>query len=177
MIQKRNFLGAPASIATTRLFGTSPKPEDLPNFRTLDTNMAVQRTLFGKIYTPEESQGRLQKFIKHWSDHRFGEWVFRLHDGAFVGTGGLFYDVIDDEQVVALGYVLDEPHWNRGYATEIARASMRVAFEELQVENVFGVIDPVNVPSQRVLEKSGFEFVKAFVYHGEWPSSLFRATR
>lgn len=177
MIQNRNFLGASSSIATQRLFGTQPASGDLPHFRTLDSNLAVQRTLFGRTYTLEESQARLAKFMRHWSEHRFGEWMFRLPDGAFVGTAGLFYDVIDDEQVVALGYVIDEPYWGRGFATEMAHASMRVAFDELQVAEVYGVIDPVNEPSQRVLEKSGFRYVKDFLYHGEWPSSLFRAPR
>jgi hypothetical protein len=43
MIQNRKFLGAPASIATERLFGTVPTNDDLPNLRRLDTNPAVQR--------------------------------------------------------------------------------------------------------------------------------------
>ncbi|HEY1727216.1 MAG TPA: GNAT family N-acetyltransferase [Candidatus Baltobacteraceae bacterium] len=175
MIQNRNFLGAPGSITTERLFGTQPTADDLPNFRTLDSNLAVQRTLFGKTYTHEESQKRLAKFMCHWSDHRFGEWMFRLGDGTFVGTAGLFYDVIDDEEVIALGYVLDEPYWGRGFATEMAHASIRVAFDALKVANVYGVIDPVNVPSRHVLEKSGFAYVKDFLYHGEWESALFRA--
>ena len=148
MIQNRNFLGAPASIATERLFGTPRALEDLANFRTLDSNPAVQRTLFGRTYTLEESQARLAKFMRHWSEHHFGEWMFRLEDGTFVGTAGLFYDVIEDEDVVALGYVLDEPYWGRGFATEMAQASLRVAFDDLQVAEVYGVIDPVNAPSQ-----------------------------
>ena len=175
MIRNRNFLGAPGSIVTERLFGTQPTLEDLSHFRTLDSNLAVQRTLFGKTYTLEESRERLAKFMRHWSEHRFGEWVFRLVDGSFVGTAGLFYDVIDGEDVVALGYVIDEPYWGRGFATEMATASMRVAFNDLQVADVYGVIDPVNVPSRRVLEKSGFTYVKDFLYHDTWESSLFRA--
>ena len=176
MIQNPNFLGASTSIVTERLFGSQPTNDDFKNFRTIDSNLNVQRTLFGKTYTPDESRRRLEKFMKHWADHRFGEWMFRLADGTFVGTGGLFYDVIDDEEVVALGYVIDEPYWGQGFATEIARASMRVAFDELQVAVAYGVIEPDNIPSRRVLEKSGFSYVKDFLYHGEWPSALLRAT-
>jgi ribosomal-protein-alanine N-acetyltransferase len=177
MIQNRKFLGAPAELSTKRLVGTKPTLEDLPHFRTLDTNPSVQRTLFGRIYTEDESRERLDKFIRHWADYRFGEWNFWLRSGEFVGTGGLFYDVIDDAEIIALGYVLDEPYWGRGYATEIAQAAMRVAFDDMHVDAVCGVIDPENVPSRRVLEKSGFAFVKDFVYRVEWPSALFRATR
>lgn len=177
MIQNPKFLGASVEVATERLRGTKPTRDDFPHFRGLDTNPSVQRFLFARICTIEESHERLEKFIRHWRDHRFGEWSFRLQSGEFVGTCGLFYDVIDDTEVVALGYVLDEPYWGHGYASEMARAAMRVAFDELQVAEVYGVIDPVNVPSRRVLEKNGFSFVKDFVYRVEWPSALFRATR
>ncbi|MGH7715201.1 MAG: GNAT family N-acetyltransferase [Vulcanimicrobiaceae bacterium] len=177
MIQNREFLGAPVEIVTERLCGVKPTMADFPQFRTLDTSPSVQRFLFGRVCTVEESQERLEKFIRHWDDHRFGEWVFRLRTGEFVGTCGLFYDLIDDAEVVALGYVLDEPYWGHGYATEMARASMRVAFDDMEVAEVYGVIDPVNAPSRRVLEKNGFSFVKDFVYPVGWPSALFRATR
>jgi RimJ/RimL family protein N-acetyltransferase len=177
MIQNRKFLGAPVEIATERLRGTKPSLEDFPHFRTLDTNPAVQRYLFGRICTVEESHERIAKFIDHWRDHKFGEWTFRLQSGEFVGTCGLFYDVVEDAEAVALGYVLDEPFWGKGYATEMARAAMRVAFDDMQVAEVHAVIDPVNEPSRRVLEKNGFAFVKDFVYRVEWPSALFRATR
>lgn len=177
MIQNRKFLGAPAELSTKRLVGTKPTLDDFPHFRRLDANPSVQRMLFGRVCTIEESQARLEKFMRHWSDHRFGEWSFWLRTGEFVGTGGLFYDAIDDAEVVALGYVLDEPYWGQGYATEMAEAAMRVAFDDMRVDAVYGVIDPENVPSRRVLEKNGFAFVKDFVYRVEWPSALFRATR
>jgi RimJ/RimL family protein N-acetyltransferase len=177
MIQNRKFLGALAELSTKRLVGTKPTHEDFPHFRRLDTNPSIQRTLFGRVCTEDESRARLDKFIRHWSDHRFGEWSFWLRTGEFVGTGGLFYDVIDDAEVIALGYVLDEQYWGHGYATEIAQAAMRVAFDDMQVDAVYGVIDPVNVSSRRVLEKTGFVYVKDFVYRVEWPSALFRADR
>jgi len=174
MIRNPKFLGASEEIVTPRLRGTKPAPGDLDGFHRLGTNPAVQRFLFGKIYTLDESREKLRVFIAHWDESRFGEWTFRLHNGEFVGTGGLFYATVDENEVVALGYILDEPYWNLGLATEIAQASMRVAFEELQLAEVYALIDPENVPSQRVLEKSGFAYVKDSVYR-ELPSGLYRA--
>jgi RimJ/RimL family protein N-acetyltransferase len=76
MIQNRKFLGAPAELSTKRLVGKKPTLDDFPHFRRLDANPLVQRMLFGRVCTIEESQARLEKFIRHWSDHRFGEWSF-----------------------------------------------------------------------------------------------------
>lgn len=165
---------APAELRTARLIGSKPVASDIVCFRKLDTNAAVQRTLFGRTYTLGESQARLQKFIAHWEHHAFGEWIFRREDGSFVGTCGLFWDTIEGQNVVALGYVLDERHWGRGYATEMAGAAIAIAFTELGLREVYAVIDPENAASRRVLEKTGFTYLQDFMYRDAWASALFR---
>ena len=168
---------APAELRTKRLVGCKPVPSDIACFRVLDANPEIQKTLFGRTHTLEESRERLRKFIAHWDAHGFGEWMFRLEGGDFVGTAGLFRDAIDGNDVVALGYVLDERFWGRGYATEMARASLDVAFGDLALDEVYAVIEPSNDASRRVLEKNGFTYQRDFVYRENWPSALFRVTR
>jgi RimJ/RimL family protein N-acetyltransferase len=167
---------APEELRTARLIGLKPTLSDITCFRILDANPAVQATLFGRPRTLKESQERLRTWIAHWDNHGFGEWIFRLETGTFVGTCGLFRDTIDGTEVVALGYVLDERFWGRGYATEVARAALSVAFKEMHLSDVYAVIDPANGASRRVLEKTGFEYVRDFIYRENWPSALFRAT-
>lgn len=167
---------APPQIRTQRLVGQRPELSDIVCFRVLDTNPAVQKTLFGRTYALDESQERLRKFIAHWSEHGFGEWLFRTDSGEFVGTCGLFRDVVEGNDVVALGYVLDERFWGQGYATEMARSALAVGFGELGLREVYAVIDPANAASRRVLEKTGFTYLRDFLYRDDWPSALFRAT-
>ena len=166
---------APGEFETERLRASRPTPYDFPHFRTLDKNPEVQKTLFGRVYSVEETEARLRKFIAHWDDFGFGEWTFRLRSGEFVGTCGLFNDTIEDKAVVALGYVLDQRFWGQGYATEMAGAAVRVGFADLGLTDIYAVIDPLNAPSRRVLEKTGFIFLRDFIYKEDWPSALFRA--
>jgi RimJ/RimL family protein N-acetyltransferase len=63
---------------------------------------------------------------------------------------------------VELGYRLRRAAWGRGYATEGARALVRVAFEDLGVRRVWAQTMAVNLASRRVMEKSGLRYVRTF---------------
>jgi len=54
-----------------------------------------------------------------------------------------------------LGYWIGVPFWNRGYATEAARAVLRFGFEELELNRISAIHLVRNPPSGRVMEKSG----------------------
>jgi len=54
-----------------------------------------------------------------------------------------------------LGYWIGVPYWNRGYATEAARAALGYAFETLGLHRVFAFHYTTNPASGRVLQKIG----------------------
>ena len=81
--------------------------------------------------------------------------IDRASDGAFVGWCGLT-GWNPDHRSASLGYVLGEPMWGHGYATEAAHAVLRWAFDTLDLNWVQAETDTRNVPSARVLGKLGF---------------------
>ena len=54
-----------------------------------------------------------------------------------------------------IGWRLDAAYWNRGLATEGARAVLRYGFEELGLHEIVSFTVPANLPSRRVMEKLG----------------------
>lgn len=56
-----------------------------------------------------------------------------------------------------IGYWINREYQNRGYATEVTRALMKVAFELSGIDNVRICCDVKNAASLRVIEKVGFE--------------------
>ncbi len=54
-----------------------------------------------------------------------------------------------------VGYLIAEPHWGKGYATELLRGLVQWAESQSYGSIVAGVAAD-NAPSQRVLEKTGF---------------------
>ncbi len=69
-----------------------------------------------------------------------------------------------------LGFRLFPAVWSRGYATEGARAMVRLAFTELGVERVVATTMTVNAASRRVLDKAGLSLVRTFYLR--WPEYL-----
>jgi RimJ/RimL family protein N-acetyltransferase len=83
---------------------------------------------------------------------RFGVWL----GDALIGR----VDLIPREGGDAvLGYWLDERHTGRGYATETCRALIDFGRRALDLTDVWAGVTKGNEPSERVLERLGFERV------------------
>jgi RimJ/RimL family protein N-acetyltransferase len=96
-------------------------------------------------------------------------------------TGEIVGDVVlglvsEEHRTGELGYIVHPDHHGHGYATEAARAVLRVAFEGLRLHRVTGRLDARNVASARVLEKLGMRrealLVDNELVKGEWQSEL-----
>lgn len=80
------------------------------------------------------------------------------NEGDAVVVGACGYTGPPDEQgVVEIGYSVLPEFEGRGYATEMAVALTHHAFSYEQVRLVIARTDPTNVPSQKVVQKAGFE--------------------
>lgn len=56
-----------------------------------------------------------------------------------------------------IGYKLHPAYWKRGIAGEAIEAVLRYGYYHLQLERIEAIIDPLNLSSQKVLEKHGFK--------------------
>lgn len=61
------------------------------------------------------------------------------------------------ERRINLGYRFAVEAWGQGYATELARDALALAFENPNVPQVFGLVRPDHAASIRVLEKVGMQ--------------------
>ena len=57
-----------------------------------------------------------------------------------------------------LGYWIGKPYWNRGYATEAAKAVVAYSFEVLKLNRIYAYHFTRNPASGRVLEKIGMRY-------------------
>ena len=104
--------------------------------------------------------------------------VILKENNKFIGQAGLMKSVIDGNNTVELGYMLDNVYWHHGYATEAARRCLQHAFEELGLQEVCCSICPENSPSLRVAEAIGMIPCGShtIVYNGkEMPHLLYKA--
>jgi RimJ/RimL family protein N-acetyltransferase len=73
--------------------------------------------------------------------------------GSYIGGCGVH---LRENGEFELGYWIGKPYWGNGYATEAARAVMKAAFAEPNLETLTAAWFFDNPASGRVLEKLGF---------------------
>ena len=75
-----------------------------------------------------------------------------------IGMCGLLRRPLFDD--IDLGYALLPEYWSRGLAHEAATAVLEFGHSTLGAARILGLVSPNNIPSIRLLEKMGFDFVE-----------------
>jgi RimJ/RimL family protein N-acetyltransferase len=149
------------AIRTERLRLERVRPSDRPDLERLYGDPRVMATL-GGVRGPEYVGLGLARMLEHWERHGFGVWTMRdAATGAFVGRGGLQHVQLDDRDEVEVLYALVPEFQGRGLATELARESVRVAFEELGLPGLVCFTLETNLASRGVMERAGFRYERA----------------
>ena len=150
---------------TARLTGRQVVADDLRFVDGLWNDERVSPNLGGTC-SEQQSRERIERWTRHWNDHGFGPTLFHERTtGHPIGWGGLQYASIGGEERLTVGYVIAPAVWGRGYASEIASASVTHAFDELGAGQLFAEVLSTNAASRRVLEKAGLT-VHSEIGHG-----------
>jgi [ribosomal protein S5]-alanine N-acetyltransferase len=170
------------AFRTERLIAERLRDEHFDELRRMHRDPRVMATLApagapnGGLLSEEETRQFLRRHLDHWNRHGYGLWVFRdREDGQFVGRAGLHNTHVGGNEEVELAYALMTEYWNRGLATEMAEAILRVAFEQLHMTDLVCFTLTTNRASRRVMEKTGFEYERDVVHAG-LPHVLYRIT-
>ena len=163
-------------IETPRLFGQRIQPRDLDLMCRMHQNPQVMATL-GGLRSNQESQEMHAAHLERWHRDGYGSWTWRLKaNDEYVGRGGLKKTVVEGIEETEIGYALMPEFWGQGLATEIATASVQVAFEHLGLPDVVAFTLPTNFASRRVMEKCGLTFERDIVWK-DLPHVLYRLQR
>lgn len=82
--------------------------------------------------------------------------VVLKESGKVIGSCG-FSSWNREHHFAEMGYAFGEDHWNRGLATECARAVIGFGFEQMGLNRIEALCFPRNRASARVLEKCGMK--------------------
>lgn len=141
-------------LATPRLQLREMSFEDVPALFAVYGDAQTMRW-YPRPYTAAEVEARIAAFMALYPSGAGLLGVALREDGALIGDCGITWQEVEGVREPEIGYHVHRAHWNRGYATEAARAVRDYAFEQLGCERVISLIRPENLPSRRVAEKNG----------------------
>jgi RimJ/RimL family protein N-acetyltransferase len=160
-------------VRTARLLLRRMGPSDYGAFIQMHQNSRVMSTL-GGVRRAEELKPWFDRVVGEWSRLGYSWWSVReVASGQFVGRGGLRRLTIEGREEVEVGYGFLPEFWGRGYATELARESVRIGFTQLKLPELISFTQVTNLASRRVMEKAGFRYERDFTY-ANTPHVLYR---
>lgn len=109
--------------------------------------------------TTDQAAALLSNWIEHWNQYGFGWWAIaeKASPAHLVGFGGVsHYDYLGDLRL-NIGYRFARDAWGKGYATEMGKFALNLAFTTPGIEHIWAVVRPDHAASIRVLEKIGMQ--------------------
>ena len=101
-----------------------------------------------------------------YESHGVGPWALTdKNDSALIGFCGVGPETVADVEEINLGYRLATRYWNKGLASEAARAVLNYGFGKKQFPSVVVIIEPEHVASLKVAEKAGFSCFDVLDFH------------
>ena len=112
-----------------------------------------------KNLTLERMLGYVERQQQNWDKYGYGHWgIVPKDETQIIGWVGLqFLPELGETEV---GYLLNKPHWGKGYATEAALASIQFGFEKHGLDHIIALVHPENLASRHVVEKCNMTYVE-----------------
>jgi RimJ/RimL family protein N-acetyltransferase len=158
-------------IETPRLIIRNLTLGDTEGMFAMDRDPEVHKYLGNKPYTDiSQTTANIDFIMEQYRNNGIGRWgVILKNTNEFIGWTGfkLMTDKVNGHLGhYDFGYRHARKYWGQGYGYEAAKASLDYGLEVMQLQNIYAMTDVENVPSRRLLEKLGFEFVEIFGYDG-----------
>ena len=162
-------------LTTDRLVLRRWRAGDLDPYAQLCADPDVMRYIGdGSTLSRADVELQIERFEAQWERYGYGLWAVETRsDGTFVGFAGLARPTFLPEVMpaVELGWRFARSQWGQGFATESGRAALRVAFDDVGLDRVIGIVDDGNVASWHVMEKLGLSVERTTV-HPQYGTAL-----
>lgn len=162
-------LGLPIHIGDTkRLFIRELCVEDMKSIYSIYEDKEV-RQFIPEIddYLEIEMEKQAAYIRNVYSFYGYGLWgVFSKTSKQLIGKCGIENLIIDNQEEIALSYLLDSRHWGYGYAIECCNAVFQYAKEELDISRIVAVIDCNNTRSVNTAKNLNMKLEKELTHKG-----------
>lgn len=154
----------PYIFTSERLGFRQWKQSDISPFTELNADAEVME-FFPSTKTPEESIGFIHKMNGFFQENNFCFYaVDELTSKSFIGFIGFWKQDFEASftPCFEIGWRLRKEYWNKGFATEGARACLEYGFNHLNFPSVYSFTAKQNIRSEKVMRKIGMTKINEF---------------
>lgn len=161
-------------METERLILRSWKYEDRKPFAEMNGNKTVMK-YFPATLSVDESNAFVDRINAEFDETGLGLYAVEIKGtGEFIGYVGFHRFTFDAPFSPGweIGWRISDRFWNKGYATEAAKACLFLAREKHLCNKLFSFTAIPNIPSENVMKRIGMSYEGTFMHpalaDGHW---------
>ena len=150
----------PIATRTARLILRQWRDSDREPFARMNADPCVME-FFPQTLDRTQSDAIVDRISQGIAERGWGLWAVEISETQdFIGFVGLNPVLLDLPfcPCVEVGWRLAAKFWGKGYATEAARAALRIGFDTLGMEEIVSFTSLQNRRSQAVMQKLGMHW-------------------
>lgn len=130
---------------------------DFTHYLKLVNDEKVMQMITERALETEEAKSDFDKLIENNElSENFGS--FKILDNEtkeFIGLAKLEIKSKGDQEA-ELGYMILPKLWGKGIASKVGKQLIEIAKSQKEINKLFAIIDPKNLPSRKILINNGF---------------------
>ena len=119
----------------------------------------------GRVRNSEEALKFYEWIVGHYKlNENYGLKILKDKvTGENIGHAGLVPQIVEGKEFIEVGYWIDEKHWGKGYASEVAHTLITYGLHVLKLPELIALVQKGNVASEKVAIKNGMKKEKVIV--------------
>jgi len=160
------------TIKSKRLILKKFAPNDFDLYLQLVNDKNVMKLITGKSLSKNNALIKFKNILRINEKYPgIGFYAIReIENQKFIGLGKI---IQTNKNEAEIGYSLLPENWGKGFGSEISEKLVEYSKEIQSIKNLIAIIDPENIASKRILEKSHFKLYKVCDIDG-LPSNIFK---
>lgn len=119
------------------------------------------------VHSEQQIHDYIANCQKQYDQNGYGHWaIYDSSSFEFIGICGLNKHEIDSGEVIHISYRLAPNQQGKGYAAESTLGILDYAKHSLKLDSIHALIEPENVSSVKVVNRTGFEFIETSSFRG-----------
>ncbi|WP_437186110.1 GNAT family N-acetyltransferase [Planctomicrobium sp. SH668] len=164
-------------LATNRLVLRKLVVGDLDFVAELRGDPEVMK-FYPKVLDRSESLLFIEKQLQRYAQDGFALWLVLDRESQLPrGLVGIVRQLVEDRELIEVGWMIQRESWRQGFAKEAASACLEWAFRRLDVDRIFALIRPENLPSIAVAKSLQMQVEAKLVNHFGFRHHAFYVTR